>query len=129
MFKPDFFRRKLLKKQVKLVFGSKDMGKKLPPSEMKLYRRVDEVLHYIWDPIGVAGIPQARDEYHSYSPRVFNMLLSTTDGKEIIDYLISVEREMMELSITDESKEHVSEVVGILLNYREWIKEKAEQLL
>jgi len=93
---------------------------------MKLYRRTDEVLHYIWDPIEVSGVPEARDEYHSYLPRVFSMLSSTIDGKEIIDYLIYVERDMMGLSITNESKERISEVVDILLNYREQIKEKAE---
>lgn len=54
------------------------------------------------------------------------MLSSTIDGKEIIDYLIYVERDMMGLSITNESKERISEVVDILLNYREQIKEKAE---
>ena len=109
------------------AFGSKDMGQKLPPSEMELYRRTDEVLHYIWDPIGVSGVPEARDEYHSYLPRVFSMLASTTDGKEIVDYLISVERDMMGLSVTNKSKENILEVIDVLLNYRDWIKEKTEQ--
>ena len=42
------------------------MGQKLPPCEAKLYRHCDEILHYIWDPIGVAGRTGARDEYDSY---------------------------------------------------------------
>ena len=50
------------------------MGQKLPPDQMELYRRVDEVLHYLWDPIGVAGAPEARDEYYSYLPHVFSLL-------------------------------------------------------
>jgi hypothetical protein len=29
-----------------------------------LYRMVDEILHYVWDPIGVAGEARARDEYN-----------------------------------------------------------------
>jgi hypothetical protein len=103
------------------------MGKKLPPEEMELYRRTDEVLHYIWDPIGVSGAPEVRDEYYSYLPRVFSMLSSTVDGKEIVEYLISVERDMMGLSVTDESKDNISEVVDILLSYRDWIKVKTEQ--
>ena len=105
------------------------MGKKLPPSEMQLYNRTDEVLHYIWDPIGVSGIPEARDEYYSYLPKVFRMLVSSTDGKDISDYLISVERDMMGLSINDKIKERANEVADILLNYREYIKEKTEQQL
>ena len=50
------------------------MGKKLEPKDEELYRRVDEVLHYILDPIGVSGIPQARDEYYSYLPGVFQLV-------------------------------------------------------
>jgi hypothetical protein len=37
-------------------------------------RAVDEILHYVWDPIGVAGVPQARDEYSAYVPRVVALL-------------------------------------------------------
>ena len=51
------------------------MGSKLPHQEMKLYRQTDETLHYMWDPIGVAGIVQARDEYQSYLPQVFQLVL------------------------------------------------------
>ena len=36
--------------------------------------RVDEVLHYLWDPIGVSGVPAARDEYESYAGVVFSMV-------------------------------------------------------
>ena len=36
----------------------------------ELHRRTDEVLHYIWDPIGVSGVPTARDEYSGYVPRL-----------------------------------------------------------
>jgi hypothetical protein len=38
--------------------------------------RVNEVLHYIWDPIGVRGEPRARDEYDSYAPEVYSLLQS-----------------------------------------------------
>lgn len=49
------------------------MGKQLSPFERELYQRVDEVLHYVWDPIGVSDAPEARDEYFSYLPIVFGM--------------------------------------------------------
>ena len=42
------------------------MGRGISSLDEELYRRVDEVLHYLWDPIGVAGIPEARDEYYGY---------------------------------------------------------------
>jgi hypothetical protein len=50
------------------------MGKKLSPKDKERYKRTDEVLHYIWDPIGIAGAPEARYEYHSYLPHVFSLL-------------------------------------------------------
>jgi hypothetical protein len=52
------------------------MNKQLPPEHQELYGRVGEVLHHFWDLIGVAGFPQARDEYDSYVPQVFSLLVS-----------------------------------------------------
>jgi len=40
------------------------MKSDLNHQEKELYRRTDEILHYLWDPIGVSDTPQARDEYH-----------------------------------------------------------------
>lgn len=50
------------------------MGQKLGDTELELYRRVDEVLYYVWDPIGVAPNAVTRDEYQRYLPEVFAML-------------------------------------------------------
>jgi hypothetical protein len=38
--------------------------------EKELNQRIDEVLPYLRDPIGVAGIPLAGDEYQSYVPKL-----------------------------------------------------------
>jgi hypothetical protein len=54
---------------------------------MKLYRAVDEVLHYLWDPIGVAGMADARDEYQAYLPEVFRLLVQGSDEQAIAEYL------------------------------------------
>jgi hypothetical protein len=59
------------------------MGEKLSPKELALYRAVDEVLHYVWDPIGVAGAPRARDEYFSYLPKVYGMVKAGSDPESI----------------------------------------------
>jgi hypothetical protein len=40
----------------------------------RVHHRVDELLHYIWDPIGIAASTGARDEYDSYVPTVVKML-------------------------------------------------------
>jgi len=73
------------------------MGSKHSANENALYQRIDEVLHYIWDSIGVSGSPCARDEYYAYLPQVFNMILNTENPVLIVDYLISVEEHAMGL--------------------------------
>jgi hypothetical protein len=62
---------------------------------MLLYRRVDEVLHYIWDPIGVSTTPEARNEYESYLPKVFAMLKTSENGEEIKTYLRHIATDLM----------------------------------
>lgn len=66
------------------------MGSALNERELKLYRAVDEVLHYIWDPIGVAGMPNARDEYQGYLPEAFRLVMAGKDEQVIAVYLGSV---------------------------------------
>jgi hypothetical protein len=36
------------------------MGKKLTPNQMELYKRIDEILFYKWDPIGISDSDWAR---------------------------------------------------------------------
>ncbi len=98
------------------------MGKSLPPKESKLYQRTDEVLHYVWDPIGVAGAPSARDEYWSYLPRVFALLMERADERAIADYLVTVEREAMGLA---GRPDHALRVARTLIDYREWVLDRA----
>jgi hypothetical protein len=63
-----------------------------------MYKRVDEVLHYIWDPIGVSTMsPIPRDEYHTYLPQVFGMVIDGKPEEEIAAYLLDIERDRMGL--------------------------------
>ncbi|WP_176046558.1 hypothetical protein [Burkholderia sp. BCC1644] len=91
------------------------MGQKLSDSELELYRRVDEVLHYVWDPIGVATSPAARDEYQGYLPRVFAMLREEMDAAHLATYLDSVATESMGLNA---NPEHSKRVAELLLNWK-----------
>ena len=63
------------------VIGSPELslGRRMTTQDKELYRRCDEVLHYLWDPIGVKGCPGARDEYDSYVPQVFSLVLKGAD--------------------------------------------------
>jgi len=95
------------------------MSRKLSPSEVKLYRRVDEVLHYKWDPIGVSGMPEARDEYHGYLPQVFGMLNESKGELEIAAYLVQVESDRMGL---DPKPEAAREIARLLIESAAHIK-------
>ena len=87
------------------------MGTKLSPQDEELYRRTDEVLHYIWDPCGISGAPQARDEYHGYLPRVFSLLKQGADAEAISRLLSSIESERMGMAGAEDRHMKIGEVL------------------
>jgi hypothetical protein len=97
------------------------MGKKLSPADLELYQRTDEVLHYVWDPIGVAKVPMARDEYHGYIPQVFGLLKENASAEKIAAYLESIAVERMEFNA---NLPQATEVAELLLEWKDVIDEK-----
>lgn len=87
----------------------------LSPPDLALYRAVDEVLHYLWDPIGVASVPEARDEYQGYLPDVFGMLKYGSVEDELTEYLGGIATERMGLSARPD---HDRAIARHLLNWR-----------
>jgi hypothetical protein len=69
--------------------------------EKKLYHRIDEVLHYMWDPVGASGTPEARDEYYSYLPQVFTLLKNGATEVEIEKHLTTIENESIGVGGSD----------------------------
>ncbi|MFC4764297.1 hypothetical protein [Dyella koreensis] len=86
------------------------------PQDKELLRRIDEVLHYMWDPIGIAGVPQARDEYESYVSQVFQLLKATVDGKDVAEYLHWLSTEHIGMAANPDQD---SKAVGLLLGWRD----------
>jgi hypothetical protein len=39
--------------------------------DQKIYEEIDEILYFDWNPIGDKELP--RDEYQSYTPKIFNL--------------------------------------------------------
>lgn len=97
------------------------MGQKLSPPDLALYRAVDEVLHYIWDPIGVSRLPEARNEYQNYVPQVFKLVREGKTEDAIANYLGMITTERMGMSLR---KEHDLEVAQLLLNWQSIVQEK-----
>ncbi|WP_243385043.1 hypothetical protein [Geothrix alkalitolerans] len=89
--------------------------------EQELTRRVDEVLHYIWDPIHVSGIPEARDEYDSYVQPVVRLLLSGATEQVIAEFLARITSETIGMSTNLKQENEASEA---LTNWYQVLRER-----
>jgi len=69
----------------------------------------------VWDPIGIATVPQARDEYYGYLPTVFGMVRDGRQEGDIAAYLTHIVVERMGLSKNDE---HTISVARLLLAWK-----------
>ncbi|MEM8489416.1 MAG: hypothetical protein AAF756_01210 [Pseudomonadota bacterium] len=94
------------------------MSSKLNHQQTELFKAVDEVLQYIWDPIGVAGVPSTRNEYETYVHRVFSMIINKGTADEIVNYLVGVEAKSMGL---ERNRKRAKEVAAILCEHRNTI--------
>jgi hypothetical protein len=79
--------------------------------EIEFYQRLDEVTHYLWDPIGVAGAPEARDEYYGYLPRLFELVKGESSLNEIADYLGWVTSNRMDLGTNRDRDLKIAEIL------------------
>ena len=86
----------------------------------ELEKRVDEVLFYVWDPIGVSHEPYARAEYRSYVTSVLGHVEYNKTANEIADLLCSIESESMGLT---PNKENALNAAKLLINHKEAIDE------
>jgi len=59
---------------------------------------IREVLMQEWDPIGVADIPEAADEYDSYINQIHGLLIRREPLDKLVDFLWWVETEHMGLA-------------------------------
>lgn len=81
------------------------MADTFEPGQMSLRQAVGEVLHYVWDPIGVAGVPQARDEYDGYVDDICNMLCQDSDASSLARHLVCIADQQMGVVGTEERAE------------------------
>ena len=72
---------------------------------------IREVLLREWDPIGVADIPEAQDEYDGYISQIFGMLIRREPQHKLVDFLWWVETEHMELYGNRQRTERVAELL------------------
>lgn len=100
--------------------------RKLSPSDSHLLRRVEEVLHYLWDPIGISDVPEARDEYTSYAGVVFSLLKQGASEADIVRYMKKIRVEHMGMGSFEDRSNEV-EMAALLIQWKDVIDEKKSQ--
>jgi len=98
------------------------MTSRLSLQDQKLLRITSEVLHYLWDPIGVAGVPQARDEYDGYVGPVFTLIRSGSSDTDISAHLEQIVANRMGLP---SRKDRSDEAAAVLTGWRDYLAEVA----
>jgi hypothetical protein len=94
--------------------------------EGELHTRVNEILHYIWDPIGVRGEPRARDEYDAYVPEVCSLLQSDATVEQIAAHLDNIATDRMGLN---SNMKHSVLTANNLLDWRATLLERRPAIL
>ena len=89
-------------------------------AQNELEKRVDEVLFYLWDPIGVSDEPYARAEYRSYVTSVLGHVENNKTANEMAGYLCTIESDSMGLT---PNKENALKAAQILITHKEAIDE------
>lgn len=96
----------------------------LTGTRLERAKRYHDAIHRVllqeWDPIGVADVPQAQDEY-SYVGQVYAMLIRQQPLSKLFDYLWWVEMEYMGLR---GNRQHTEQVAERLVLVRQEIEDR-----
>ena len=94
----------------------------------ELYQRIDEVLHYVWDPVGIKGYPDARDEYYAYVPKVQEAILRGDSEQDITELLIGIAVESIGLNSSDWLTTRSKDAAYNIFSWVDYLKEKQDYL-
>lgn len=83
----------------------------MPSHKDELYGRVDEVLFYVWDPIGVSDEPCARGEYRGYVLQILRLVETSDDVAPISARLAEIIRTQMELAADEDLCDKTAELL------------------
>ncbi len=70
----------------------------------RIWADIRRVLMKVWDPIGVKDVPQAQDEYDSYVPGIYKLLIDRSSDDEIEAHLWLIVTETIGLSGATKSR-------------------------
>ena len=69
----------------------------MPDRAAEVQRKIGGVLLKEWDPIGVAGVPEARNEYSGYVGEVYRLISAGAMPLQLAEHLARIETEHMGL--------------------------------
>lgn len=93
--------------------------RKLNEQQNQLYNFIDDLLWEEWDPIGINDMPEARDEYSSYTPQIFSLAIHGASNEDIAEKLRRIEIDRMELgSNTDRNMELAAKILQAALDFK-----------
>lgn len=106
-----------------LVYSHEDaflhMTRYRSEKEQNLYIKTDEALFQIWDANCLSFDDSYREEYLAYLPHLFDLLMETKDGAEIIDYLLHIEETYFDIKKGDNlALERACRLTDVLLQYK-----------
>ena len=92
------------KSKVILIFNRNEKFKNNieAAKDFLIYKRVDDILWFDWDPIGIKDFAP-REEYQSYVPKIFSLKKNGADRLEIAEYLLKLETDHMGMGGTLEN--------------------------
>jgi len=77
----------------------------------EVWQRIRAVLMELWDPIGIAGIPEAANEYDFYIPQIRKLLVGRASVPEFIDCLDGIATERMGFTSQPENSRAAAEAL------------------
>jgi len=86
----------------------------------RYHEAIRTVLLKEWDPIGVADIPEAQDEYDAYVTGVYKRLISRASEDALFAYLWEIETDYMGLY---GNENHTRAIAKRFLDVREFIEQ------
>lgn len=66
---------------------------------LEIMEEIRQVLLHDWDPIGVADVPEAQDEYDSYIGGVYRLLVGGARPKVIAQHLATIQGDTIGLPV------------------------------
>jgi hypothetical protein len=84
---------------------------------------IGQVLVRDWDPISVADVPQAQDEYDSYISQIYGLLIRREPRHNLVDFLWWAETQNMGLY---GNRQRTERVADLLLQLVESIRGRTE---